>query len=70
MGTGRLRELRTGQLAAAGVRTIAGGPTTMSKDELMTAVLRREFPGEDRCDPQFRRWPEGPHSPYCIPGTA
>lgn len=70
MGTGRLRELRSGQLAAAGVRTVAGGPATMSKDELVTAALRREFPGEDRCDPQSCRWPEGPHSPYCVPGTA
>ena len=69
-GVTALRELHAGQLAGAGVRTVAGGPSEMSKDELVAAILRREFPGEDRCDPRGCRWPEGPHSPYCTQGTA
>ena len=69
-GTVSLRELRSEQLVGAGIRTVVGGPAAMSKDELVRAILRLEFPGEDRCDPQLCRWPTGPHSPFCTPGTA
>jgi hypothetical protein len=49
---------------------LAGGPDVMSKDELIAAVLRREFPGEDRCDPESCQWPSGTHSVFCVPGIA
>lgn len=65
---GRLRDLWGSQTAAGGV-PIAGGAGVMSKDELVRALLRREFPGEDRCDPEHCRWPAAGHSPFCVPGT-
>jgi hypothetical protein len=46
-----------------------GGPAVMSKDELIGSILRREYPGEDRCDAERCRWPFGSHSVYCVPGT-
>jgi hypothetical protein len=70
MSRPRLREFHREQLADAGIRMLIGGPDSMSKDELIRAILRREFPLEDRCDPQGCRWPDGPHSNFCIPGTA
>jgi hypothetical protein len=70
MSKARLRQLRHEQLATMGMRAVYGGPDVMSKDELISAVLRFEFPGEDRCDAERCHWPDGEHSVYCVPGTA
>lgn len=70
MSKARLRDLALEQLRGMGIQPLMGGPAVMSKDELISDVLRREFPGEDRCDPQACRWPAGEHSVYCVPGTS
>lgn len=52
-----------------GASWLIGGPAVMSKDELIWAVLRWEWPGEDRCDSERCTWPHGKHSPFCVPGV-
>jgi hypothetical protein len=70
MSKPRLREVCHEQRANAGILTLHGGPDVMSKDELVAAILRRDFPGEDRCDPSWCQWPFGEHSPLCTIGTS
>jgi hypothetical protein len=70
MSKARLRDLALEQRRGMGFETVYGGPAVMSKDELISDIIVREFPGEDRCDSERCRWPDGPHSVYCVPGTA
>jgi hypothetical protein len=52
-----------------GASWLIGGPPLWSKDELLSAVIRFEWPEADRCDADRCTWPDGPHSPFCVPGV-